>query len=159
MAATSSVLSSIYFVKRDPLFDKEKPYEYSIPPPENVPKTNIRNEKIDGISIQDIRGRTHEYSFGANGFEILSLDAGMSIDEYDQEQVLVEKYFPKLAHAVKEKLNASQVQIFNYNVSRLRRRYPGLQSHQLRKRHPQFPISTGEAYAYAQPASLAHLGL
>jgi hypothetical protein len=32
-----------------------------------------------------------------------------------------------------------------------------LNSIQIRKRHPEFPISTGEDYDYLQPASIVHV--
>lgn len=113
----SSVLSSIHFLQRDPLYDSEKVFELKFDPSSGLPKSNMRLEKRDGIEIQDIRDREAQYSFDRNGFSILRADFGMPANTYYEEHLLRQEYFPKLAHAVKEHLRASQVRIFDYNVS------------------------------------------
>ncbi|KAF7512944.1 hypothetical protein GJ744_012047 [Endocarpon pusillum] len=109
----SSVLSSIYFLQRDALYDSKKVFELKFEPPSGMPKSNMRLEKRDGIKIQDIRDREAQYSFDRNGFSILRANFGMPAKAYYEEYLLRQRYFPKLAHAVKEHLSASQVRIFD----------------------------------------------
>jgi hypothetical protein len=113
----SSVLSSIHFLQRDPLYDSEKVFELKFDPPSGLPKSNMRLEKRDGIKIHDIRDQEAQYSFTRNGFSIMRADFGMPAKAFYEEHLLRQKYFPKLAHTVKEHLGASQVRIFDYNVS------------------------------------------
>jgi hypothetical protein len=82
------------------------------------------------------------YSLEKHGFEILKLSQDLEYDSFFTEAGL-SRYFKILEDFLKKKLHASEVRVFR---------------HGLRKRHPKFPVSTGESYEYDQPTSVAHVG-
>lgn len=138
---TGDMLASIYFMKKNILHEVEKPYafRYAI---DGVKQTNMEMEKMEGILISDIRGREHEYRMEDQGFEILKLDEESDYDSFFNAAGL-SRYFKTLENLLKEKLKASEVRVFRHGV---------------RKRHPEFPVSTGHSYAFDQPTSVAHIG-
>ncbi|KAF2502334.1 hypothetical protein BU16DRAFT_612011 [Lophium mytilinum] len=133
--------TSIYFLKRNDLYHDEKPYSLRFTPPNDFPRSNIVLEKHD-VTIRDIRPRLKDLSFEKNGFTIMSLESKMSYDDYDDEEKLINVYLREVADSLCAFLGAVHVQIFEHTV---------------RKRHDEFPISTGKPYRYNQPTSMAHV--
>jgi hypothetical protein len=135
------VSTSIYFMKKTNLHDVEKPYafRYAV---EGIKQTNMEMEKVADIAIVDIRGKEEMYSLEEHGFEILKLSQEPGYDSLFNEAGL-SRYFEILEDLLKKRLGASEVRVFR---------------HGLRKRHPEFPVSTGESYEYDQPTSVAHIG-
>lgn len=107
----------MYVLERNPLWNKEKPYQLKFDPPEDFPQSNVRLVKWDGATVRDIRDSTHEFSFTRNGFGLMSLELPFDPEREDQEGWLLSTFIPNLGEQVKEFLNASRVQIFNYAVS------------------------------------------
>ncbi|KAI4149667.1 MAG: hypothetical protein L6R39_002449 [Caloplaca ligustica] len=136
------VQSAIHFLKENPSYQHEKPYAFRFALSSNdIPQSNMEMQKVEPITITDIRGFEQDYSLDVNGFTILELDSKLGYhDFYDSERVKV--YFAELEDLLEYHLGASKVKVFR---------------HGLRKRHPTFPISTGEAYHYDQPTSVAHI--
>ncbi|KAI4195847.1 MAG: hypothetical protein LQ346_003338 [Caloplaca aetnensis] len=137
------VESAIHFLQENPSYRHEKPYAFRFAPgPIDIPQTNMQMQKVEPIAIADIRGSEHDFSLDPNGFTILKLDSELEYAGFhDPEKVKV--YFHEVEGLLKLHLGASEVKVFR---------------HGLRKRDPGFPISTGEAYHYDQPTSVAHIG-
>lgn len=128
-------------MKKDALHEVEKPYAFRYPVP-GATQTNMEMEKVERIPISDIRGRKHEHSFEADGFVVLELHRTFDYSIFfDNEELQV--YFRTLETLLKEFLGATEVHVFRHGV---------------RKRHPDFPVSTGTSYEYDQPTSVAHIG-
>jgi hypothetical protein len=72
MPGSDTVPTSIYFMRKTSLHDVEKPYAFRSPT-SGVKQTNMELEKMEGISIENIRGKEQMYSFDEHGFEILTL--------------------------------------------------------------------------------------
>ena len=121
--ANSAVIeANIHFLKPDGRHQEEKPYAFRYElDTEEVSQSNMEMEKVEGISITDIRGREPEYSLDANGFTVLrhqsTLDYG---DYYDSNRVCV--YFRELEDLLKTSLNASKVEVFRHGVRRCLRK-------------------------------------
>jgi hypothetical protein len=64
----ASILSSIYFMKKDGLHETEKPYAFHYAVLEDVAQTNMLMEKISNIPITNIRGRESDFVFEKDGF-------------------------------------------------------------------------------------------
>ncbi|KAL9607391.1 MAG: hypothetical protein Q9167_007693 [Letrouitia subvulpina] len=115
------VLSSMWFLKPDSIYDTEKVYELKFDPPNRFPRTNMKIERQDSIEIEDIRGRQTDFSFARNGFEIINIDVDLSPEDFDDKELVVDHYLPKVAHTVKAKLAAARVQVLDYLI---RKRHP-----------------------------------
>ncbi|KAJ5363980.1 uncharacterized protein N7496_009693 [Penicillium cataractarum] len=138
-----AVVGNIDFLARDVLYDKQKPYRMKFVPPSGFPWSNIKTN-IQPQKIEDIRGREKDFSLGANGFSLETLDSGMTYEDFDDEDKIVQTYLPNVAKLLRSMLNPSRIQIFEFLV---------------RKRGESFPLATETAYEDHQPTTAAHIGL
>ena len=134
------VQSNAYFLKRDELYEVEKPYSLRFAPLEGIPGANIKLEN-HSIDIHDVRG-SRSLSFLKDGFAVLDFDSKMKYEDFDDEKTVREIFLLEVADMLKSFLGAQHVQIFE---------------HTIRKQHETFPISTGLPYRYNQPTSMAHV--
>lgn len=130
-----------HFLKRLPLYNEEKPYSLRYTPPAGFPRANIEVERQE-IQIQDIRSRVASLSLAQDGCEILRIASRMKYEDYDDDEKTKAIYLREVAETLCRHLGAQRVQIFEHTV---------------RRRHHEFPISTGEAYQWNQPTSIAHV--
>lgn len=138
---TEVLEADTYFLQRDPLYKEEKPYSLRFTPPDGFPRANIKLERHT-ISIHDIRSRSKPLSFWQHGFQMLPFQSAMKYSDFDDDNIVKEIYLREAANNLRDFLGAQKVQIFEHTV---------------RKRHETFPISTGEAYRWNQPTSIAHV--
>lgn len=138
---STTVLSETHFLQRDPLYDVEKPYSLRFTPPSTFPRANIKLEKHT-IQITDIRTRTKPLTFLNHGFALLPFTSSMHYADFDDDEIVKRVYLREAANLLRDHLGAEKVQVFEHTV---------------RKRHETFPISTGEAYRWNQPTSIAHV--
>jgi hypothetical protein len=137
-----NVTTSIHFLKRTTAFEEEKPYAFRYDPGAvDVPQTNMEMEEIEGIEIKDMRGLEKQLTLERDGIEVLSLQSKLKYDDFHIAEKLP-IYFKELEVLLKARLRARKVLVFR---------------HGLRKRHPDFPTSTGQRYDYDQPTSVAHV--
>jgi len=71
------------------------------------------------------------------------MESKMRYEQFEDDANIVQVYLSEIADIIRELLGAAHVQIFEHTV---------------RKRHPEFPIATGEPYQWNQPTSMAHVG-
>ncbi len=157
-----NVHSPLYYLARDELWKTETPYSLRFKPPEDFPKSNGSNIKIDDILIEDIRGREQQFGLENTGFQILHLDPPMSYEDFKIPDKVHTTYLKYVAHTLKSTLQADRIQIFDYQVNGwdcvLMFTLTCLVS-KIRKSHAQFPVSTGQAYTDQQPANILHIGV
>ncbi|KAF2124978.1 putative CmcJ-like methyltransferase [Dothidotthia symphoricarpi CBS 119687] len=136
--------TSMYLLERNPLWKSVKPYDLKFSPPEGFPKSNAVPRKHDGIQVEDIRGREHEFSLAKNGFALIPMDVSMSVQDFENfnGDELSSRFFKPVADSLKIFLGAERVQVFDFQV---------------RKSHPEFPISTGGTYQFQQPSTILHV--
>ena len=79
----------------------------------------LTSARFEDITIEDIRGREHEFAYTKNGFCILPLDCGMEAEEFGYDNKISEIYIRKVGESVKKALGAARVQVYDYTVSPL----------------------------------------
>lgn len=109
------IRSQIHFLKRQDIYDTEKPYTLRFLPPEGFLRANISLEQ-HSIEIQDIRNET-PLEFERDGVAILNLPSQMSYEDYDDEQKVKEVFLKEVANALKAHLQAQHVQVYEHTVS------------------------------------------
>lgn len=81
-------------------------------------------------------------TFGKTGVAIQPFKCKMTYSDFDDDSKIWSVYLTALEHHLCAFLGAKQVRFFRYGI---------------RKRHAEFPISTGKEYEFAQPTSIAHV--
>jgi hypothetical protein len=114
------VIASFYFLPKDPLWEKEKPYTLKFQPAEKFPGTNGARVEVKEILVEDIRGRESSFSMDKNGFAVMKLEnLGMTYDDFHDDSKVESVYLKNLAGGLKAFLGAKRVQIFDFVVSLL----------------------------------------
>lgn len=134
-------ISTTNFLQRDALYEVEKPYSLRFTPPSAFPPSNIKLTNHD-IIIKDVRARSEPLSFFKHGLQLLPFQSELPYAQFDDNDAVKRIYLREVANLIKGFLGAQKVQIFEHTV---------------RKRHAEFPISTGESYRWNQPTSIAHV--
>jgi hypothetical protein len=137
----NTVLSETHFLKRDELYNVDKPYSLRFTPPTAFPRANIKLGKHT-ITINDVRARLEPLSFADCGFQIIPFHSLLPYADFEDDEAVKDIYLREAANFIRDFLGATKVQIFE---------------HTIRKRHAEFPISTGESYRWNQPTSIAHV--
>ena len=133
----------LVFLEHDSRHRTEKPYKLQYDPGDEIPRWNCQNEPHNGIRIEDMRGREHDFSISTHGFQVMKLSSQLpAVDFYDDAKVKT-VYYDELKTLLKASFRADGVEILEHGI---------------RKRHPQFPVSTGEDYDHLQPTSVVHIG-
>jgi len=89
-----------------------------------------------------MRGKEETFAVERNGFEILKLDSEMALEDFNNRSKIESVYYEELRQLLKQHFAARRVEILE---------------HEVRKRHPEFPVSTGEDYKKMQPTSIVHV--
>lgn len=110
------VHTTTHFLKRDELYDTEKPYSLRFTPPEGFPRANIKLERHD-IDIHDVRKEAKDFVFGRDGVEIIDFESTMAYEDYDNDGTVKEVLLKEVANRLKTFLGAQHVQIFEHTVS------------------------------------------
>ncbi|KAF2969732.1 hypothetical protein GQX73_g3868 [Xylaria multiplex] len=140
-ARLPKINGEIYFLEKDDIFIEEKPYAFRYDTEDDqIPQTNMTMKPFS-IEINNMRGFESYFTLEGNGFEVMKLEEEIPYD-YFHNMNTVRKYFDILTSMIRIRLRASSVEVFRFCV---------------RKRHPLFPISTGDKYDFDQPTSVAHV--
>lgn len=121
--------------------ENEKPYHMMYGDDGHLPRTNISREWRKTI-FQDIRENMSSFSFDASGFVVRTLSSRMAYADFNDDDKIWAVYFKELESHLQNLLGAREVKFFRYGI---------------RKRHREFPVSTGKEYDFAQPTSIAHV--
>ncbi len=105
----------MFFMKRNPLHDRQKPYAYRYAADIDIQQRNFELQEYDHISIEDIRGHLHDFSVQKNGFAILTLTDEIPYEDYF-DQCKVDAYFRQLEAILQQHLQALLVQVFRHAV-------------------------------------------
>lgn len=138
----SAVLGKMHFLARDPKYAHEKPYtlRYTPAPESGIPQTNIARVEHP-IVFHDWRGR-EDLRYEECGFGLAKLDEALPYDDFASSSQIEGVHAPRVLQAVRSALGAASAELVDYVV---------------RRRHASWPVSTGEPYAFQQPASRAHI--
>ena len=109
------VETSLNFLKRDELYEHEKPYQLKYAAAEGIPISNLRLEKQDNIKITSIRDREAQFSFEKNGFAVLRMNEEISYDDLSNPGG-IRRYLDIVSGNLKNLLGADKVQASQYVV-------------------------------------------
>ncbi|KAK0102664.1 hypothetical protein ONS95_006268 [Cadophora gregata] len=137
----NDIEAEVHFLSRDPLYREVKPYSMRFKPIGEVKQTNLLPEK-HSIKIRSIREPNLNLTFDKCGFDVIPLQSNMAYEDFRDVQKIAEIYAPEIRAAVKARLKAQHVFVMDYAV---------------RRRHPDYPVSTGENYEAEQPTSIVHI--
>lgn len=62
MESSLVVETSIFFMKGNPLHDRQKPYAYRYAAETDIQQNNFELQEYDHITMEDIRGHLHDFS-------------------------------------------------------------------------------------------------
>ncbi|KAK5995287.1 hypothetical protein PT974_03688 [Cladobotryum mycophilum] len=133
------IRSELGFLNRDELYEAIKPYSLRFTPQDGSPRHNLMVEMRD-VAIYD--ARSLHPSMEKNGFALTSFPTKMAYKDFDDEDKISAIYALELKEHLQTLFRARHVKVIDYAV---------------RRRHPDFPVSTGTEYADQQPARLVHL--
>ncbi|KAK5451988.1 hypothetical protein LTS15_007711 [Exophiala xenobiotica] len=141
----ASIPASIHFLSRLPIYREEKPYtiRYNLAKDSAVLRTNAYHEEIQNVPITDIRGRESLFTLSEHGFGVIKYEINMTHQDFADEKRVEEVYLPGVARRLRELLDAKHVQVYE---------------HIIRRRDPEYPVSTGKPYTFDQPTNSAHIG-
>ncbi|KAF2117450.1 hypothetical protein BDV96DRAFT_611800 [Lophiotrema nucula] len=136
------VTTTLAFLKPDPRHEQEKPYRMRYDPGPDIPRTNCETQSQSDITIHDIRHVKGDYMLERNGFEVVELKSRLAAEEFYDEEKVKNVWYLELKEMCKRKYGAKRVEVLEHGI---------------RKRHVQFPISTGDDYEHLQPTSIIHI--
>ena len=109
------VHTTTHFLKRDKLYDTEKPYSLRFTPPDGFPRANIKLDKHD-IDIHDVRKNAKNLIFERDGATVLDFESRMTYEDYDNDGTVRKVLLKEVANHLKTFLAAQHVQIFEHTV-------------------------------------------
>ena len=107
--------TSMHFLARDKLYEREKPYQLKYEAEKGIPRSNLRLEKQEPLKISSIRGREQQFTMERNGFAVLKLDKEIPYDDFS-DPVGIRRYLDVVSETLKTLLGADKVQVFQHLV-------------------------------------------
>ncbi|KAF4430286.1 hypothetical protein FACUT_8945 [Fusarium acutatum] len=137
-------IASIFYMNRDPQYEKEKPYFFNIPVSDSwvpeVRQTNVCYTRKT-VAITNIRG--HEGSFGLDkqGFQITKMLTGLSYDDFAVTETITTRFYPEVKDLLLRLPGSIDVLPFDFQV---------------RRNDPTLPAGSRGAPGKAQPFAAVH---
>ncbi|UPK95003.1 hypothetical protein LCI18_005938 [Fusarium solani-melongenae] len=139
MCIYPEIKGSMNFLAREPLYDTIKPYSLRFDPPDSTPRHNLVLEPKE-ITIRN--ARLLNPTIEQHGFTLTSFPTKMDRHDFEDLAKIEMVYAAELEAHLKNLFQAQHVRVIDYAI---------------RKRDPEFPISTGSEYKTQQPAALVHI--
>ena len=105
------LIADIYYLKPDPLYDTEKPYEIASAPPPGIKKTNIMNTPFK-TPIMNARGKEEQFKLYTSGFEWARQTVCLDVSNEEG----LDRYLADMEAFIGQHLNASKVIAYDYVV-------------------------------------------
>ncbi|EGX45093.1 hypothetical protein AOL_s00173g194 [Orbilia oligospora ATCC 24927] len=122
LASEEGVPGTIWYLSRLELYRKQKPFMVTFDTStfEGSKKTNHLYESYP-TRIVDMRADMGQYKLNLHGFEVCHWDTPLVSNDFDDENILREKYYPEIASQLQKHLaGVSTVHVFQH----LRRKTP-----------------------------------
>lgn len=157
-----AVRAPIGFLKKSAVFDHEEPYAFRyISEDLPIPQTNMETEYMN-VDICDLRGQEEHASLNTCGFQTKRFQSAITYDQFNSPAEVKNIYLRDLEQLLLDDFDAAHVEFDRVRVRNSYHKQYRSMSHmlgQIRRRHPDFPQSTGEAYDHHQPSTAAHVGM
>lgn len=111
------VQSYTHFLRRDKLYDGEKPYSLRFTPASGFPRANIMLDRRE-INIHDIRAEKDQLSCDSHGCFVWDFSSRMTYGDFDDKAKVRDVYLGEVADALRDRLGADKVQVFEHTVQR-----------------------------------------
>lgn len=116
MTAPRDVSATIYFLQRNQAWKYIKSYNLEFES-EIVASSNIKTQKVEGISVKDLRGIEHLFTFHRNGFAILEAESTMVYEDFSDLDKIERIYCQEVGQCLLQYMRAVSVQIFDVQVT------------------------------------------
>lgn len=108
------------YLRRLPLYDHEKPFQYLIPiPPDSKDQrtTNVEFETREQ-TFTDIRHRLGDFNLDRNGFEVISVPTSLRAVEATDQDVIKGRYLPEVEKILRDNVAGGfdRVVFFDWRV-------------------------------------------
>lgn len=118
MTNSRDLLATLYFLRRDELYRKVKPYNLEFPS-DDLPISNLKTHKVDRLPVKDLRGIEHAFTFDRNGFAVLNLKSAMTYEDFDDPEKVENTYCQELGVCLLQYMHATAVQVFDAQVAKI----------------------------------------
>lgn len=117
---------SIYYIADNPQYKTEKAFEVNSRRGEARGLNNISYEVRDHL-VTDIRGHQSDFQIDNAGFELVKHETRLSYEDFQDDSLIISRYYKEVEYLLQEKLGASRIFIFNHVVCLSRERsLPGI---------------------------------
>ena len=177
-ASNRTLNTTLWYLKPLELYQTVKPYHINIPASALPPglQCNEESTPYHNVPMRNLRGHEGAFTLDNSGFQVFgyrgssieerrstqAVNLALKEDEYDDPNIVRQKYYPAVQTFVKQMLGAERVVAFTHDV---RSNFPCPRSytadtteHQVRRRESAFPAlprGTGKA---PQPVQGVHVG-
>ena len=115
-----SVSSTFNYLSRLTLYDTEKSYTLSFESPDaRVPNSNATYDSIEGVHVEDVRGKEAEFSIAKNSFKLVHLPCSLTDEQFEDRDIVISKYLPAIVEMLERELSAVRIQVWDFVVCRV----------------------------------------
>ncbi|VBB84477.1 Putative Aspirochlorine biosynthesis protein N [Podospora comata] len=136
--------ASVFYMKPDPLYDKQKPYFMNVPiDPAWGPKikqTNVSYTRKT-IAVADVRGHERLFSLDKHGFCLQDIHTSLEYHDFTNTDLVVTRYYQEVQVFLKQYTGATEILPFDFQV---------------RRKDPTLPVGSRGAPGKAQPFGVVH---
>jgi len=118
MTSTKDIRATLYYLRRDDLWETVKPYSLEFETDE-IPRSNFKTQKVEDVPIEDVRGKEHKFSFSKTGWAVLEMKSAMTYEDFQDSNKIDNIYCHELSLLILEYMKpmiASSVKIFDTTV-------------------------------------------
>ncbi|POR34398.1 7 alpha-cephem-methoxylase, putative [Tolypocladium paradoxum] len=140
-------LTKLQYFKWEDKFRKQKPYSLLMQAPDGFPSVNYTHESGPPETVEDVRGREHEFTLDQHGFALRVQD--LPAIDFNGEHV-EEEYFPLVRQLIRDECGLeTEIVIFDW---RLRSSGPRRTEHGAAEY-----VNLADPQLYLRPAVVAHV--
>ena len=117
--ASKTIVADLRYLKRQKLYETEKPFQMFFEIPEDEPDQRPDNLEFEETKhvIHDIRPQMDQYSLDDHGFKIMSHTTSMSVESFSDRQTVEAIYLPEMEKLLrKEDSTIDRVYFFDWRV-------------------------------------------
>ncbi|KAJ4402240.1 hypothetical protein N0V85_005350 [Neurospora sp. IMI 360204] len=114
-----TVMSSMWYLERSPLYDTEKPYSMRYDPDDGVPQSNLQKVHRP-IQVKSMREPgAGPFRLDECGFQLIQLHSSLKPDDFWDQERVQSVYIQEVKEALKKELGAKYVHVLDYagNIS------------------------------------------
>ncbi len=109
--------SMVFYIRPEPLFEKEKPYFMNVPVKhmEGLEQSNVCYARKN-VAFTNIRGHESLFSLDKTGFEVGTLKTALTYEDFNDPIAITTTHYDEIKNFLMEKTGGSFVVPFDYQV-------------------------------------------